>query len=109
MPLTVPEVKAAARLKSSTKLADPGGLYLLVDPNGMCWWRRKFRFGGVERSLALGAFPAITLKKARDGRNAAAYFGEPASVVQKISRTSAPRRPSGEPFRHRRRREGRQR
>jgi integrase len=47
------------------KLYDGGGLYLLVKPNGTRLWRFKYRFGGVEKVLALGVYPEIALKQAR--------------------------------------------
>jgi integrase len=53
------------------KLSDSGGLYLLIKPNGSKLWRLAYRFGGKQKSLALGAYPTITLKKARELRDAA--------------------------------------
>ena len=53
------------------KLSDSGGLYLLIKPNGSKLWRLAYRFGGKQKSLALGAYPTITLKKARELREAA--------------------------------------
>lgn len=47
------------------KLADSGGLYLLVQPNGSKLWRYKFRINGTEGVMALGAFPEIGLAEAR--------------------------------------------
>ncbi|MBL1352522.1 MAG: integrase arm-type DNA-binding domain-containing protein [Zetaproteobacteria bacterium] len=48
-----------------TKLADGGGLYLLVKPSGK-YWRMKYRFNGKEGSpLAIGVYPAVSLKQAR--------------------------------------------
>ncbi|HPQ50232.1 MAG: integrase arm-type DNA-binding domain-containing protein [Micavibrio sp.] len=50
------------------KLADGGGMYLYVMPNGSKYWRLKYRFGGRERRLALGVYPEISLQMARDKR-----------------------------------------
>ena len=36
------------------KLADSGGLFLLVQPNGSKLWRLKHRYLGTERSLSFG-------------------------------------------------------
>lgn len=47
------------------KLFDGGGLYLEVAPSGGKLWRLKFRFGGREKRLALGAWPTVSLKTAR--------------------------------------------
>jgi integrase len=71
MTLTVSEVKAAELREKPYKLADSGGLYLLVNPNGTKWWRWKYRFRGKEKLLALGAFPDVSLKEARSGRDKA--------------------------------------
>ncbi len=50
------------------KLADGGGLYLLVNPNGAKYWRLKYRYLGKEKVLALGIYPLVTLADAREGR-----------------------------------------
>jgi integrase len=49
--------------------ADGGGLYLEIFPNGSKLWRWKFRFAGKEKRLALGAYPAVSLKDARTKRD----------------------------------------
>jgi hypothetical protein len=51
MPLTELEVKYAARRGKPYKLADGGGLHVLVQPNGSKLWRMKYRFGGKEKLL----------------------------------------------------------
>ena len=43
------------------KLADGGGLFLLVNPNGSRYWRLKYRVAGKEKLLALGVYPDIPL------------------------------------------------
>jgi len=53
------------------KLADGGGLYLYVQPDGAKYWRLKYYFLGKERLLALGVYPLISLADARDQRNEA--------------------------------------
>jgi integrase len=50
------------------KIADSGGLFLLVMPNGSKYWRLKYFFGGKEKTLALGVYPDIALADARDRR-----------------------------------------
>lgn len=52
------------------RLFDGGGLYLEVSPNGGKWWRLKYRFAGKEKRLSLGVYPDVTLKDARDRRDA---------------------------------------
>ncbi len=57
--------------KPRKRLADAGGLYLEVSPNGSKRWFAKYRFEGKERRLALGSYPDVSLKEAREGRDAA--------------------------------------
>ncbi len=37
------------------KLSDSGGLFLLIQPHGSKLWRMAYRFGGRQKSLAIGA------------------------------------------------------
>ncbi|MDP2378245.1 integrase arm-type DNA-binding domain-containing protein [Reyranella sp.] len=53
------------------KLADQGGLYLLVKPTGMRLWRFRYRFAGKENTLSFGSFPAVPLGEARGKRDEA--------------------------------------
>lgn len=57
--------------KPRKRLADVGGLYIEVSPNGSKRWFAKYRFGGKEKRLALGSYPDVTLKAAREGRDLA--------------------------------------
>ncbi len=71
MPLSDASIRNAKPQEKPYKLADAGGLYLLVNPTGSRLWYWKYRFGGKERKLAIGAYPTITLAKAREAREAA--------------------------------------
>src|SRR4051812_16900042 len=51
------------------KLSDGGGLHLLVQPSGGKLWRLAYRFGGKQKTLALGIYPAVTLAEARIRRD----------------------------------------
>lgn len=53
------------------RLSDEKGLYLEIHPTGSKYWRFKYRFGGKEKRLALGVFPDVPLKEARDRRDEA--------------------------------------
>jgi integrase len=53
------------------KLADGGGLHLLIKSGGSKLWRFRYRFGGVEKMLSFGAFPDVTLASARARREEA--------------------------------------
>jgi len=63
--LTTLKIKSAQPSERAYKLADTGGLFLLVQPNGSKLWRYKFRVNGVEGLQALGAFPEVSLADAR--------------------------------------------
>lgn len=68
MALTDTAIRKAKPKDKPYKVSDSGGLYLLVNPTGSKLWRVKYRLHGVERKLALGAYPAITLADARAAR-----------------------------------------
>ncbi|MDX9689630.1 MAG: Arm DNA-binding domain-containing protein [Alphaproteobacteria bacterium] len=71
MRLTNTACKNAQPKERAYKLADGGGLYLEVMPNGSRYWRLKYRFVGKEKRLALGVYPEVTLAEAREKRDAA--------------------------------------
>lgn len=47
------------------RLSDGHGLYLQIEPNGGRYWRYNYRFGGKQKTLALGVYPDVSLAKAR--------------------------------------------
>ncbi|MFS0849624.1 tyrosine-type recombinase/integrase [Novosphingobium panipatense] len=55
------------------KLFDERGLYLLVRTSGSKLWRLKYRFGGKEKLLAIGQYPAISITQARAAREKALH------------------------------------
>jgi len=69
MALTATAIKNAKPRDKDYKLYDEKGLYLLVKKNGAKYWRFKYRFGGKEKSLALGVYSDVTLSMARAGRD----------------------------------------
>lgn len=86
---------AARKAKSATKpykLADSGGLFLLVNPNGSKLWKLKFRFHQKERQLAFGPFPLVSLAEARERRDTAKKLllaGTDPSAERKRERAAA--------------------
>jgi integrase len=48
------------------KLSDGGGLQMWVMPTGGKLWRLDYRMYGKRKLLALGAYPVVTLKSARE-------------------------------------------
>ncbi len=71
MPLTATAVSQAKPKSKQYKLSDSQGLYLQIMPNGSKYWRYKYRFARKEKVLALGVFPAVSLKDARIARDEA--------------------------------------
>lgn len=58
-------------LNTPGKHFDGSGLYLELTPAGGRYWRLKYRHGGKEKRLALGVYPDVSLKEARDRADAA--------------------------------------
>ncbi len=71
MPLNDVKVRNAKPGIKPVKLSDEKGLYLEVAPSGGKWWRFKYRFDGKEKRISLGVYPEVSLKSARDRRDAA--------------------------------------
>jgi integrase len=65
MKLTDAAIRKAKAAEKPRKLADAGGLYIEIHPNGSKYWRLKYRFAGKEKRLALGVYPTIGLAAAR--------------------------------------------
>ncbi len=70
-PLTDIAPRNAKKKDKPYKLADGGGLYLLVNTDGARYWRMDYRFGEVRRTLAFGKYPDVSLAEAREMRKAA--------------------------------------
>jgi integrase len=66
MGLTAKEIDNAKPRSKPYKLADGGGLCLLIPPSGARLWRWRYRFDGKEKMMALGEYPFVTLKDARE-------------------------------------------
>jgi integrase len=70
-PLTDPDVKNARPAAKPYKLTDERGMHLLVTPAGGKLWRFFYRYSGKQKTLALGAYPDVSLKRAREKRDEA--------------------------------------
>lgn len=64
--LTANAVKHAKPREKAYKLSDRDGLYLLVKPTGIRYWRMNYRFNGQQRTLSFGRWPEILLGDARE-------------------------------------------
>ena len=71
MPLSDVKCRSTRPSPKLRKLSDGGGLQLWVQPSGSRLWRLAYRFGGKQKLLALGAYPAVSLADARQARDAA--------------------------------------
>jgi integrase len=67
--LTELSVRAAKAAEKPYKLYDECGLFMLVTTAGGRLWRFKYRVGGLEKLLTLGAYPDVSLKRAREKRD----------------------------------------
>jgi len=63
-------VKQAKPKPKPYSLSDGGGMYLLVNSTAK-YWRYDYRFAGKRKTLALGVYPEISLKQAREKHQAA--------------------------------------
>ena len=68
--LTATQAKNAKCDGKIRKLADGGGLTLIVKGDAKYWWLR-YRFAGKERTLSLGTYPQTSLADARQARDTA--------------------------------------
>lgn len=71
MALTDVAIRNAKPGAKAIKLADGGGMFLLVTPAGGKLWRLKYRVDGREKLLAIGSYPEIGLGEARRRREEA--------------------------------------
>lgn len=69
MPLSDTSLRAAKPAEKPYRLYDTNGLYVEVTTAGGKLWRLKYRFGSKEKRLALGAYPDVSLKDARERRD----------------------------------------
>ena len=93
--LTAKQVKQAKYDPKKPKLTDGGGLYLLIKPTEAKYWRYDYRYAAKRRTLALGVYPEVSLKKSREdhqeARRKLAQGIDPGAVrkVEKLSRNIA--------------------
>ena len=66
--LSEAKIRASRPKERAYKIFDERGLFMLVTPTGGRLWRFRYRMGGVEKLLTLGAYPDVPLKRAREKR-----------------------------------------
>ena len=94
IPLTDSRIRQAKPENKPVKLADGGGMYLLLRPDGSRYWRLDYRFDGRRKTLALGVYPETSLSEARKQRRAAkaalAAGRDPAALKKAAKRGQRP-------------------
>jgi hypothetical protein len=71
MPLSDVAIRKAKTTDKAQRLFDRFGLYVEVTPAARSCGGQKYRFGGKEKRLAHGSYPAVTLAEARERRDEA--------------------------------------
>jgi integrase len=92
MPLSDTAVQALKPIagKRVTKVHDRDGLFLHVAPTGTKSWVLRYRIHTKERSVAIGRYPAVSLKRARErAQEAQARLSEGIDPVQDKRRQKA--------------------
>ena len=71
MPLSDAQLRNLKPAVKPRKLSDGGGLHILVTSHGSKLWRMAYRYGGKQKLLSFGSYPAVSLSAARERREAA--------------------------------------
>lgn len=71
MALSDTQIKKAKPTDKLQKLSDGEGLQLHIATTGGKLWRWAYRFEGKQKTMALGAYPAVSLAQAREARDIA--------------------------------------
>jgi len=66
MSLTDVLCKKALPKEKQYRLSDVNGLSLRIDPNGKKYWSIRYTENGQRKSKALGLYPELSLKRARE-------------------------------------------
>jgi integrase len=93
MKLSDTTIRSAKPGTKPVRLFDGAGLYLEVAPSGGKLWRLKYRIAGKEKRLAIGTYPEIGLKLARqrreDAREQIAQGIDPSAAKQAMKASNA--------------------
>jgi integrase len=91
MALSDTQVRGVKPSSKPFRLTDGGGLYLEVSPAGGKLWRLRYRFNGKGKLLALGKYPDVGLKEARERRDEAKKLlanGQDPGEVKKMQKAA---------------------
>ena len=92
MRLSDAKVKGLKAKAAAYKVSDGQGLFVQVAPSGKRLWRFKYRFAGKEKLLALGIFPEVSLRQARERlaeARATLADGKDPSVAKQVAKAEA--------------------
>jgi Arm DNA-binding domain len=88
MPLTDMEIRAAKPGARIVKLSDGGGLQLWIMPDGAKRWRFAYRLAGRQKVLAVGVYPAIGLREAREDAKRLLGEGQDPAIAKKLAKAA---------------------
>jgi integrase len=91
MPLSDVQIRTTKPSAKIVKLSDGGGLQLWVYPDGAKRWRLAYRFNEAQKTLAIGVYPAVALKEAREAREEAKRLlaeGQDPSVAKQVAKVA---------------------
>lgn len=71
MALTDLKLRKAKGRDKPYKIADGGGLYVLIQPTGAVYWRYDYKMSDKRKTMALGIYPDVSLERAREKHKAA--------------------------------------
>lgn len=69
MSLSAVTVRSLKPTERTTKHYDGQGLFLEIPPSGSKRWRFRYTYGGKQRLISLGLYPAVALSEARRARD----------------------------------------
>ena len=96
MPLSDIQLRNLKPKAKPYKVGDFDGLYMTVTPTGSRLWHMKYRIAGREKRLSFGAYPAVSLARARqlrdEARSLLAEGGDPGEIKQERKRADRERR-----------------
>ena len=91
MKLTDREIRATKAGHAIAKLSDGGGLQLWITSDGAKRWRLAYRHNGSQKTLAIGVYPAVSLKQAREARDEAKRIlglGQDPSLAKRLEKAA---------------------
>ena len=96
MPLSDIQLRNLKPKAKPYKVGDFDGLYMTVTPTGSRLWHMKYRIAGREKRLSFGAYPAVSLARARqlrdEARSLLAEGGDPGEIKHERKRADRERR-----------------